>query len=128
MQTGMSPMLDDDEAALLSRVCEETKKGRLAWVQDADGYFVATFGHEDQKILIRQMFIEATNQIGADPYFVEFSMPFWNARFAITDDSDGWRAIRAILDAAFPTGWHKSARQACGHLELKLSLQQDTRI
>lgn len=75
--------------------------------------------------MIRRMFIEATNQIGADPYFVELSMPFWNTRFAITDDSDGWRAIRGILNAAFPGGWEGGAAQALRHLELKLPMRPD---
>ena len=92
---------------------------------DPDGYFVARFGAEEQRILIRRMFIEAANQIGADPYFVELSMPFWNARFTITDDSDGWRAIRGILHAAFPGGWESGAAQALRHLELKMPTPPD---
>ena len=118
-------MLEDDAATLLERLRVETTLGRLVWVEDADGYFVARFGDEEQNILIRRMFMEATNQIGADAYFVEVSMPFWNARFAITDDSEGWRAIRAILDAAFPKGWGGGATQGLRHLDLKLQTRPD---
>ncbi|HEX5444437.1 MAG TPA: hypothetical protein VFW87_11430 [Pirellulales bacterium] len=119
-------MLDDDAAALLQRLREETATGRLVWAEDADGCFVAHFGPEKQQILIRRMFFEATNQIGADPYFVELSMPFWNARFTITEDSDGWRAIRDILNAAFPGGWESGAARAIRHLEMKMSTRPDT--
>jgi hypothetical protein len=66
------------------------------------------------------MFIEATNQVGADPYFVEISLAGWSARFAITDDSDGWRAVREILNAAFPDSWLPTPKVALDQLELKL--------
>jgi hypothetical protein len=118
-------MLDDDAAALLQRLREETERGRLVWVEDADGYFVARYGPEEHRILIRRMFIEATNQIGADPYFVELSMPFWNARFTITDDSDGWRAVKGILNAAFPGGWEDGAAQALRHLIVNMPTRPD---
>ena len=114
-------MLDEDSAAVLERLRQATEQGRLVWVKDADGYFVSTFGQEEQKKLIRRMYIEATNQIGADPYFVELSMPGWNAWFAITDDSEGWRAIRAILNAAFAEGWEGDAKQALRYVDLKLT-------
>lgn len=113
-------MLDSDAAAVLRRLLEETEQGRLIWTEQMDGYFVTTFGLDEQKILIRRMFIEATNQIGADPCFVELSLPFWNTRFAITDDSEGWKAIRAILNAAFPPGWEGGASKALKHLDLNL--------
>lgn len=118
-------MIDEDAAAVLERLREETERGRLIWVEDAEGSFVATFGSEQEKIVIRRMFIEATNQIGADPYFVELSMPCWNTRFAITDDSEGWKAIRMILNAAFPNGWEDGAKQALKHLDLKLPPSPD---
>ncbi len=117
-------MLDPDSAALLARVLAETRSGRLKWQLDADDYFRAEVGTNAQPVLIRRMFIEATNQVGADPYFVEFSLAGWSARFAITDDSDGWRAVREILDAAFPEGWLPDPKQALAQLELKLG-QED---
>lgn len=113
-------MLDPDAADLLARVLAETKSGRLKWQRDADDYFRAEVGVNAQPILIRRMFLEATNQVGADPYFVEFSMAGWNARFAITEDSDGWRAVRGILEAAFAGEWLPNPKQALAHLELKL--------
>jgi hypothetical protein len=117
-------MLDPDSAALLDRVLTETQSGRLKWKQGADDYFTAEVGTNASKIYIRRMFIEATNQTGADPYFVEISVAGWNARFAITDDSDGWRAVREILNAAFPNGWLPNPKVALAQLELKLR-QQD---
>jgi hypothetical protein len=113
-------MIDPDSAALLARVLAETRSGRLKWERDADDYFRAEVGVNAQPILIRRMFIEATNQTGADPYFVEIRMAGWNARFAMTDDSDGWRLVREILEAAFPGGWLPDPKVALAQLELKL--------
>lgn len=113
-------MLDPDSAALLARVLAETRAGRLKWERDPDDFYRAEVGTNAQPILIRQMFIEATNQVGADPYFVEVRMAGWNARFAITEDSEGWRAVREILEAAFPGRWLPTAKQALAQLELKL--------
>jgi hypothetical protein len=118
-------MLDADSAAVLQRVLAETQSGRLKWERDADGYFRAEIGASVQPILIRRMFLEATNQVGADPYFVEFSLAGWNARFAITEDSEGWRRIREILNAAFPEGWLPNPKAALAHLDLALSPPSD---
>lgn len=113
-------MLDPDASALLARVLAETRAGRLAWVEDDDGYFRAELGDNSTPLLIRRLYFEAANQIGADPYFVEFSMTGWNARFAITNDSEGWRAINAILDAAFPNWELPDPKRALAILDLKL--------
>ena len=113
-------MLDPDAAALLARVLVETQSGRLKWTKDDDGYFRAEIGNGAEPILIRRMYVEATNQIGADPYFVEFHITGWKARFAIVEDSDGWRAVREILDAAFPEGWLPDPKSALALLDLKL--------
>jgi hypothetical protein len=91
--------MTDDQRNVLSRVLAATEDGRLQWEQHSDGWYSAAVGAHNEKILIRRMFLEATNQVGADPYFVEFSLPGWNARFAIVDDSEGWQWIRRILDA-----------------------------
>jgi hypothetical protein len=114
-------MLDPDSAAVLARVLSETRSGRLKWTHDADDYFRAELGVNAQPILIRRMFIEAANQVGADPYFVEFRMAGWNARFTITDDSEGWRVIREILSAGFPGDtWLPDPKYALAQLELKI--------
>jgi hypothetical protein len=48
-------------------------------------------------------------------------MAGWNARFTITNDSEGWRAIREILDAGFPDGsWLPDPKYALAQLDLKL--------
>src|SRR5205809_438728 len=99
-------MLNVASAAVLDRLLEATKQGRITWQKDPDGWFKAGIGSHNEYVLMRQIFMEATNQIGADPYFVEFTMPGWNTRFTIADDSEGWRRICGILNAAFPDGWH----------------------
>jgi hypothetical protein len=72
------------------------------------------------------MFLEATNQAGADPYFVEVHIPWWKARFAITDDSEGWRAVKKILNAAFPGELDDSIDEAMSYLDVHLpGMKQD---
>jgi len=112
-------MLKPEEKALLERLFDETNSGRLKWTKDDEGYFLAEVGTNVQPILIRRMYIEATNQVGGDPYFVELSMAGWNARFAIVDDSEGWQAIRRILGAAFPGDWRSDARHALEIFDLE---------
>jgi hypothetical protein len=113
-------MLDPKLEAILQRLLTATQEGRLHWNMDADGYFSAPLGMHNQSILIRRMFLEATNQIGADPYFVELHMPGLKTRFSITSDSDGWRYISRILDSAFPGGWNNNLDQAIAFLDLQL--------
>lgn len=114
-------MLEPDVAKLLTRILELTRSEKLRWNKDPDGYFRAEVGVNASPILIRQLYFETANQIGADPYFVELSLAGWNGRFAITEDSDGWRAVREILNAAFPNGWKPDPQHALAELDLKLS-------
>jgi hypothetical protein len=117
-------VLEPDAAAVLARILAETQSGRLKWERDDDDWFKAEVGTNVQPILIRRLYIEATNQTGADPYFVELSMAGWNTRFAITGDSDGWRAIREILDAGLG-GWNPSdPKHALATLELRLRQEE----
>ena len=117
-------MLPPDDAALLQRIYEETKAGRLQWQRDDEDYFTAEVGVNVQRISIRRMWIEATNQIGADPYFVEVMMSGWNTRYAIVGDSDGWQAVRRILEAAFPGSWGSDAQHALEIFERKFQPAQ----
>ncbi len=94
----MKPLIDK-QRSILSRILAATQDGRLQWHQEFDGWYSAAIGTHNERILIRRMFVEAANQVGADPYFVEFSMPGWSARYAIVDDSEGWQWIRQILEA-----------------------------
>ena len=91
--------LTDKQRMIFSRILAATEDGRLTWHKEFDGWYSAAIGKQNERILIRRMFIETTNQVGADPYFVEFSMPGWNARYAIVDDSEGWMWIRRILES-----------------------------
>lgn len=121
-------MLDSDTAALLARILAETKAGRLLWQPDKFDDFYAFLGTNVQPIHIRRKFIEATNQVGADPYFVELSLAGWTGRFPIANDSDGWRAVREILDAAFPnSGWQSTPKRALDQLEVALE-QEDRHL
>ncbi len=113
-------MLNPETATLLERILELTQSGQLQWNQDADGYYRAEVGIDATPVLIRRINFEAANQTGADPYFVEISLAGWSGRFAITEDSDGWRAVREILNSAFPNGWLPDPRRALAMLDLKL--------
>jgi hypothetical protein len=104
----------------LQRIIEATQKHKLTWEEHFDGWYCAEIGTHNEKVLIRRMFIEAANQVGADPYFVEFSMPGWNTRFAITGDSEGWRSVKQILGAAFEGKWSNSVERATSFLGVHL--------
>jgi hypothetical protein len=118
-------MLSLDAAKLLKRILDETRAGRLRWRKDDEDYFIADVGVNVQPISIRRMFLEATNQVGADPYFVEVRMSGWNAKFAIVDDSEGWLAVRQILEAAFPGEWGSDAKHALEIFEFKFQPPED---
>jgi hypothetical protein len=113
-------MLEEKERTILQRILEATRNRTLVWEQHFDGYYCANIGAHNEKVMIRRMFIEATNQVGADPYFVDFHMPGWNTRFAITGDSEGWRLIQQILDAAFDGKWNNSVERAISFLDVHL--------
>jgi len=118
-------MLEPDTAALLETILKETQSGRLKWTHRDDDCWAAEVGANVTPILIWRSYIEASNQVGADPYFINIMMSGWNARFAIVNDSDGWRAVRAILEAAFPGSWATSAASALAQLKFKLGIAGD---
>lgn len=111
--------LREDQLTILSRILAATEAGQLKWHQEGDGWYSAVVGTHNERIIIRRMFIEATNQVGADPYFVEFSMPGWNGRYAIVDDSDGWQWIRRILEAGVG-GWETNYKRTLAYLDMHL--------
>lgn len=111
--------LADVQRTIFSRIVAATKDGRLDWREEFDGYYSAAIGTHNEKILIRRMFIEATNQAGADPYFVEFSIPGWKGRFAIVDDSEGWQWIKRILEAGIG-GWGAEHNRTLDYLDVHL--------
>lgn len=118
-------MLEPDTAALLEAILKETQAGRLKWTHRDDDCWVAEVGINVTPISIWRSYLEAANQVGADPYFINIMMNGWNARFAIVDDSDGWRAIKAILAAAFPDYWRSTATSALALFNLKLGTASD---
>ena len=111
--------LEDAEREILQRVLAATEDGRLEWHQEFDGWYSAAVGAHNEKALIRRMYLGADNQIGADPYFVEFSIPGWKARFAIVNDSEGWQWIRKILDAGVGD-WENDTSRTIEYLNVHL--------
>jgi len=111
--------LTEEQRTILSRILAATEDGRLKWHKEFDGWYSAAIGTHNERILIRRMFIETTNQVGAEPYFVEFSMPGWNGRYAIVDDSEGWQWIRRILEAAIG-GWDTDYERTLAYLDVHL--------
>ena len=116
--------LTDQQRTILARILAATEEGRLEWHQEFDGWYSAAIGKHNERILIRRMFIEATNQVGADPYFVQFSMPGWNGRYAIVDDSEGWQWIRRILEAGIG-GWDEDYSRTLDYLDIHLPESKD---
>lgn len=108
-----------EQRTILKRILAATEAGRLVWHQEFDGWCSASIGTHNERVMIRRIFIEASNQVGADPYFVEFSMPGWNARFAMVEDSEGWQWLRKILDARIG-GWDKDLSQTIEYLDTHL--------
>jgi hypothetical protein len=114
-------MLGQDCIAVLDRLLEATRDGRLVFRSDAEGDFVAPIGAGGDEVIIRRLWMEAVGRPGADPYHVELCMPGWSVRFPIAGDSDGCRRVGAILEAAgFPVAWGGSARQAVEFLDANL--------
>ena len=111
--------LTEEQRTILRRILAATEDGRLKWHQEFDGWYSANIGSHYEKIIIRRMFIEATNQVGAAPYFVQFSMPGWNGRYAIVDDSEGWQWIRRILEAGIG-GWDTEYERTIEYLDIHL--------
>lgn len=111
--------LPDEQRTILRRILAATEDGRLTWRPEADGWYSAAIGAHNEQILIRRMFIEAANQVGADPYFVEFSMPGWNSRYAIVGDSEGWQWIKRILEAGVG-GWETDYKRSIDFLDVHL--------
>ena len=91
--------LTEEQRTIIRRILAATEDGRLKWHQEFDGCYSPNIGTDNEKIIIRRMFIEATNQVGADPYFVQFSMPGWNGRYAVVDDSEGWQSFESQVSS-----------------------------
>ncbi len=85
--------------AVLNKLLIATKAGIATWREDEHGWFTTQVG--DRAITFRFLYFEATNQIGADRYIIDFSMPGLNDRFAC--GTQGFCLILELLEAAFPS-------------------------
>lgn len=114
-------MLSDDCIAVLDRLLEATRDGRLRWRSDPEDDFVAPFGTTGDEVVITRLWVEAAGRPGADPYQVELRMPGWSVRFPIAGDSDGCRRVAAVLEAAgLGFAWGGSALGAVEYLDSHL--------
>lgn len=92
----------EDRHEILQRLIDATKAGKLTWQdEDEHGWYTAKLG--GREIIFRQLFFEATNQIGADPAMFEFTMPGMSAKFAL--GTRGADLLFELLGAAFPDKW-----------------------
>lgn len=98
-------MLSDDGIAVLDRLLQLTKQGRLVWQSDTElDYFapldgtgpMSPYGH---LIAITRIQTEVVGRAGCDPYQIELSMPAWSVRFPLSVESEGCRRLCAILEA-----------------------------
>jgi hypothetical protein len=98
-------MLSDDGIAVLDRLLELTKQGRLVWQSDTELDFFAplseagpmsAYGH---LIAITRLWMEVIGRAGGDPYQIELVMPGWSVRFPLSAESEGCRRLCAILEA-----------------------------
>jgi hypothetical protein len=87
---------------VLKLLLEATKSGTLTWKKSVDSlsdwYSTELAGRE---ICFRQLYFEATNQIGADPYMFDLHMPGLNDCFAC--GTEGYKLMMEILWAG--GGW-----------------------
>lgn len=94
-------MIHEGEVKVLERILAATREGAIAWREEADGWY------SSDSVLAWMMFrfryYEATNQVGADPLAVEFSMPALNGVYFA--GTAGYGLFREILAAAFEK-WH----------------------
>ena len=75
----------DDKIVILDMLYDATIRRLIKWTKDEQDWISSTItdGELEGDINVRYLFYEATNQIGADPYMLEFNMPGCNAVFAI---------------------------------------------
>ena len=89
-------MIYERTLELLRRLVELTQQNRLLWKADEDGWFSTSV--DSRVICIRRLYFEATNQLGSEPRFFEFSMPGVNRCFAF--GSEGADLLLELLGAA----------------------------
>ena len=100
-------MSHEQVVSVLNLLLEATKFKALTWEKSVDGlsdWYCAKLG--GREIAFRQLYFEATNQIGADPYMFDLHMPGLNDCFAC--GTEGYRLMMEILGAAF-SEWKKSS-------------------
>jgi hypothetical protein len=98
-------LLNEDEIAVLDRLLQLTKQGRLVWQSDTELDFFAPLSStgpmsaHGHKIAITRLWMEVVGRDGADPYQIELNMPGWSVRFPLAAESEGCRRLCAILEA-----------------------------
>ena len=101
MSYGEPKMMSHEQVvSVLKLLLEATKSKALTWEKSVDGlsdWYCAKLG--GREIAFRQLYFEATNQIGADPYMFDLHMPGLNDCFAC--GTEGYRLMMEILGAAF---------------------------
>ena len=101
-------MIYESTIAVLIQLLKLTQRGRLHWVEEPDGWFTASAG--GRKVCFRFLYIEATNQIGADPHTIELSMPGLNTKQAC--GTEGFSILLELLGTAFPKWKHSPSLNA----------------
>lgn len=120
-------MLSAVAIAVLDRLLEATRDGRLAWRSDEELDFVAPLAPEGAEVVIQRLWLEVVGQAGADPYLIKLSMPGWNTCFPISAESDGCRRLCAILEAGgHPIYYGEKAHQALELLDRHLPTRLTT--
>lgn len=89
----------------LSRILKLTKRQKLCWKRPDEQWYEAEI--DGRSISIRFLYVEATNQLGADPRFIEISMPSFHWVFAF--GSEGATILLEILGEA--NVGHRSSRE-----------------
>lgn len=114
-------MLSAEAIAVLDRLLEATRDGRLVWRSDEEFDFVAPLAPGDDEVVIQRLWLEVVGLAGADPYLIKLSMPGWNTYFPISAESDGCRRLCAILAAGgHPIYYGEDAHRALDFLDRHL--------
>ncbi len=95
-------MMYEGTIKLMQRLLDITRQGRLKWKKNDDDWFSTSV--DSRVICFRWLYVEATNQLGSDPRFLEFSMPGVNRCFAVgTEGADLLIELLGATNLGFQT-------------------------